>query len=160
MPIVSAAFDYKRPQRNGTWRCRERHTDDQGRHYYFRYTAQSEAEADALLAGRDAVPSIAEREEQEMFDHIEAGGTPDSYVASELSTVQKRRRALRRFMQNDISDRRFLCAFADFVSGFTAEQIATAADISEAAATRVLNRAVRLRDTICPALALDDQDVR
>jgi len=158
MPIVSSSFDYKRPQRNGMWNVRESHVDDQGRHYYFRYTINSEAEADTLLAGRDLVPDIKRAEEGEMFDHVEQGGTPDTYNTTELTTSQKRRRALRRFMKNDITDRRFICAMAGYVAEFTSTQIASAAQISEARAVAVLNRAIRLRDTICPALLLDDMD--
>ena len=74
MPIVSKTFDYRRPQRNGTWSVRERHTDSRGRHHHFPYSAASEADADAKFAARDLTEMLKDIEFREFHDHLNDGG--------------------------------------------------------------------------------------
>ena len=85
MPIVSKTFDYKRRQANGSWHIGERHTDARGRHHHFRYTAASEAEADAAFASRDVEPDVQRREALDLREHLEGGGTVGDFTFSSLA---------------------------------------------------------------------------
>ena len=160
MPIISSTLDYARPQRDGAVRVRERHTDSKGRNWYLSYKAASEVEANANMAARDFTAQLEDKEENDAIEFIEAGGDPGSFVKVDLTSTQYNRRLAKKFANSHTHlDRQFVCNVVSWVAGFTAVQIANALGVSEAKGTAILNRAITLRDDVCPALVVDDGKV-
>jgi hypothetical protein len=159
MPIVSRALDYARQQADGRFRCRVSAVDSLGRNWtHGPFWADSVLEAEGI---RDGVTfNLAGAEEDDAVAFTEEGGDPSTLTGIEQTTQQLRRRLLKRFANNSTHlDRRFVCGVATFVATFTAQQLANALGISLAKGTKILNRAITLRDTTCPALVADDADV-
>jgi hypothetical protein len=159
MPIVSKELRHIRPQIVGV-RVTEVHTDSAGREWQYAYLAADEATATATMNARDLTEQLKDREEVDLVDFVTGGGDPDTFVRLELSVTEMRARLAKRFSRTQLKDRKqFLCSVASWVAGFSAGQIASALSISTALATKIRDRAIALRDTICPAMAADDAEI-
>ena len=164
MPIVSTGFVFKRQQRNGTWLCQEFHVDNLGTHHTRITRSPSSAAADAKLAARDLTDDLQDEEEEKVFHFVlSGGGDPEAAPRNELTLAQVRRRILRRFARRrleDIPTQEFNCLVAPWVAAMTAQQISTRlGGIPMPRANKIRDRAIRLRDVLCPALALDNGDL-
>jgi len=235
MPIVSSSLDPARPQRDGTVRVYERHTDSKGRNWplAYRHTVTSDpialqtyldaaavvhnanqrhyaaqkrfneakrkgdqaamdaaaadmavaladvqvanadlqvsydalavvatTEVTTIMAARDFTDQLQDKEESDAIEFIEAGGDPGAFIKVDLSNTQYNRRIAKKFANSHTHlDRQFVCNVASWVAGFTAVQIANALSVPEAKGTEILNRAIVLRDDVCPALVADDGKV-
>jgi hypothetical protein len=159
MPIVSRALDYAREQADGRFRCRVSAIDSFGRNWpHGPFWTASVLEAEGI---RDTVTfDLAEAEVADAVTFTEEGGDPSTLTGVDQTTTQLRRRLLKRFANNSVHlDRSFVCGVSTFITTFTAQQLANALGISLAKGTKILNRAIALRDTTCPALVADDADV-
>ncbi len=158
MPIVSRRIEGLQHNLNGTVFASFVAVDDQDREWpRSRARYPDVATAQAALDDHDWSLQLRSREERDAVEFIEDGGNPNTFTRIELTQIQFRRRIMRRFMRGDLRDnRRFLCRVADWVGGFTAAQIANALNISPVRAGVILDRAVDLRDNLCPALIVDD----
>ena len=92
-----------------------------------------------------------------------AGGDPELDAREDMTLQDWRRRVAKRWWNTkvegaDEKDLRFLCLTADYITTFTAAQIAGALSISTAKATKGLNRAADLRDNVCPAMTASDAE--
>jgi hypothetical protein len=78
-------------------------------------------------------------------------------VPEDMTLAEWRRRLAKRFWRGTIEDdRRFLCKIAPYIASFSAAQIAAVLGITEARAQLGLDKAIDLRDNVCPAM--DDVD--
>ena len=160
MPIVSRELRHVRPQRDGTVRVQEHLVDGKGRSWFHSYKAASEADALARMTARDMTAQLKDAEEQEVVDFITSGGDPSTFVKADLTNTEFDRRIAKKFANSRMDlDRQFVCNAASWVAGFAAGQIANALGISNARATAIRNRAIDLRNNVCPALAADDGKV-
>ncbi len=102
---------------------------------------------------------LNDHEENLAHDFIQRGGDPALFVRQDLTLVQYRRRLAKRFWKATIEDdRNFLCRIAPFIASFTATQISKVLGISGVRAQKGIDKAVDLRDNVCPAMqAVDDE---
>ncbi len=135
--------------------------DDQGREFRRSYSRfADETAAQTALDAFDYTDQLRDHEEDRAVAFIEAGGSPGDFTKSELTAAQFNRRIAKRLANMRFDDgREFVCGVASWAAGFSVAQIESALSISTARATKIRNRAIRLRDDICPALLLDDADV-
>ncbi len=160
MPIISSSLDYTRPQRNGTVRVQERHIDHKGRKWFLSYLAASEAVANSNMAARDFTDQLKDVEENDAIEFIQGGGDPAAFPKVDLTNTEFNRRIAKKFANSHADlDRQFVCNVASWVAGFTAVQIANALGVSETKGTAIRNRAIDLRDNVCPVLTADDGKV-
>jgi len=155
MPIISRQLDFARQQADGRFKCRVSGVDSAGRNWvHGTFWANSLAEAQVI---RDSVAwDIEGAEETDAVTFVEDGGDPNAFPNVDLSTVELRRRLAKRFANADIdTNRRFLCKISPWIASFTATQIANALSIPTAKAQRILDRAIKYRDVLCPAIDTD-----
>ncbi len=157
MPIVSRTLESVQPTTGGifaSFLC----IDGKGREWRrSRVRFVDQVTAQAAVDAFDWSSQLRDREEADAVVFIEAGNSPGSFVKTDLTSTQFNRRLAKRFAQAVLDgDRKLLCNAASWVSSFTAIQIANALGISNARATAIRNRAIDLRDNVCPALVTDD----
>ncbi len=162
MPIVSRSLDIQ--QTTGGIFAAFLCVDAQGREWRrSRSRFADEATAQTALDAHDWVPQLENLDEQVGMAFVEAGGDPEAYAREDLTIQEWRRRVAKRWWNTQIEgasdqDLKFLCLTADYITTFSASQIASALDISEAKATKGINRAIDLRDVTCPAMAASDAE--
>ncbi len=166
MPIVSRQFENVLKRRStilADWLA----VDDQGREFRRSYSRfADEAAAQAALDAFDWTPQLKDHEEDRAVAFIEAGGDPGDFTRSELTLAQFSHRIAKRLAGMTLEgNRAFICGVggsggvSSWAASKTVAQIEATLSISTARATTIRNRAIRLRDDICPALILDDADV-
>ncbi len=96
---------------------------------------------------------LYEHDESVGVEFVENGGDPSAYVPEDITLNEWRKRLARRFWRGTIEENRnFLCRVAPYIAGFTANQIANVLGISVAKAQLGIDKAVDLRDNVCPAM--------
>jgi hypothetical protein len=121
----------------------------------------TQAEAEVIRDAAWSTEQLEDHDEQLGHEFILAGGAPESFAREDLTLQEWRRRIAKKWWNTRIDDeesRKFLCLVADYITGFTAAQIAASLGISEAQATKGLNRAIDLRDNVCPAMDASDAE--
>jgi len=162
MPIVSRTLT-KLANRDdiapGLKRWRVDGVDGKGRQWVHGPFLGTQVNAEAIRDSAWTQQQLEQADEDEGLQFIENGGDPESFAREDLSLNEWRRRVARRFWKADIDqDRQFLCRVAPYIAGFTAAQIAGVLGITEARAQLGIDKAVDLRDNVCPAMqAVDDQ---
>ena len=163
MPIVSRSLDGIQQTTGGIFAaflC----VDGKGREWRrSRSRFVNEATAQVALDAHDWTVQLENLDEQVGMAFVEAGGDPEAYAREDMTIQDWRRRVAKRWWNTPIEgaspeDLNFLCLTADYMTTFTAAQIAGALGISEAKATKGLNRAIDLRDVTCPAMATSDAE--
>ncbi len=152
---------HKQKQRDGMQLVKENCFDSSGRKYvHGPFRTADTAASEVTMNARDWTDHIESRELEDAKFFIQEGGSPADYVPGDLTLPQIRRLMLKAFMKTDArKENGLVCKMAAFIASFTVNQIANVASISTAKATIVRDRAIDLRDNICPALAVDDAKV-
>ncbi len=164
MPIVSRSLESVQPSAAGTVLARFLAVDSRGREWRrSRSRFVDEAAATAASDAYDWTAQLEDLDEQVGLAFVEAGGDPEVYAREDLTIQEWRRRVAKRWWNTPIegsssADLTFLCLTADYITIFTAAQITSALGISEAKATKGLDRAIDLRDVTCPAMAASDAE--
>ena len=163
MPIVSRSIS-SQASGGGTVLASFLAIDSLGREWpHSRSRFADEAAAEAASDAYDWTTQLEDMDERVGMAFVESGGDPELYDREDMTLADWRRRVAKRWWNTPISgasaeDLNFLCLTADYITSFTAAQIASALDISEAKATKGLNRAINLRDVTCPAMAASDAE--
>ena len=117
------------------------------------------AAAEVIRDAAWSTTQLEDHDEQVGFKFVEDDGAPESFAREDLTLVQWRRRLAKRFWRGTIEDdRKFLCKISPYIATFTAVQIAASLGITEPQAQKGLDRAIDLRDNVCPAMDLSDAD--
>ncbi len=126
----------------------------------WRKSASRFANEAAAITASDAFdwgPQLQDFEEDKAIAFIKKGGDPGTFVKSDLTAAEFNIRLAKRFAKAIFAeDREFMCNIADWITGFTANQIENSLGISTANAQKILDRATHIRGTICAALVTDD----
>ena len=155
MPIITRTLEHVRNHGAGVW-VQENLVDHLGRSWYHNYTIGTEAEAQVLMDARDMTAQLEDTEERDAVAFIKAGGDPSTFPKVDLTNVEFNRRIAKRFAKARFDlDPDFVRNVADWVTGFTAVQIATALGITEAKGTIILNRAIAIVNTLTAGSADD-----
>jgi hypothetical protein len=167
MPIVSRVLTKLANREDlgaGVKRWRVDGVDSRGKRWtHGPFTAVEGAPAEAIRDAAWTTEQLEDDDEQEGMAFVEAGGAHEGFVREDLTITEWRRRLARRWWNTKIegasdADLAFLCFTAAYIATFTAAQIATALGISEAKATKGINRAIDLRDNTCPAIFASDAE--
>ena len=134
--------------------------DGRGAHWIFGpFFAVEGAAAEARRDAAWPQQQLDNHDEAEGVKFVEAGGAPESFAREDLTLAEWRRRLAKRFWVGTIdADHKFLCEIAPYIATFTAVQIAASLGISEVKAQKGLDRAIDLRDNVCPAMDASDSD--
>ena len=97
MAVLSRSLTNIRPQADGTIMAREVITHSRGTIYHD-IRAESEAAANTTMNARDMDPTLLDEERTAVVKFVRDGlGTPDDFVAFDLTVPGKRRAGLRHF---------------------------------------------------------------
>ncbi len=119
----------------------------------------TQAQAEAMRDAAWIAKQLEDHDERLGLEFIDEGGAPESFTREDLTLVQWRRRLARKFwLANIEEDRKFLCKIAPYIATFTAVQIAAVLGITEVKAQKGLDRAIDLRDNVCPAMTDSDAE--
>ena len=135
--------------------------DGRDQKWYAGPMTATQAEAEVMRDAAWPTKQLQDHDESIGMEFIEAGGEPEVYAREDMTLQEWRRRVAKRWWNTPIKgaigkDFDFLCLVADYITTFTAAQIASALGISETMATKGLDRAVDLRDVTCPAMIASD----
>jgi len=123
------------------------------------FNALEGAAAEAVRDAAWTTEQLDAHDERKGMKFVEDGGAPESFAREDLTLVEWRRRLAKRFWRGGIEDdRKFLCKIAPYIATFTAVQIAASLGITEVKAQKGLDRAIDLRDNICPGMDASDAD--
>ena len=119
----------------------------------------NQTDAEAIRDSAWPQVQLNTHEENLAGEFIERGGDPVLFVRQDLTLNEYRRYLAKRFWKATIEDdRNFLCRIAPFIASFTATQISNVLGISQVRAQKGIDKAVDLRDNLCPAMqGVDDE---
>ena len=118
--------------------------------------------AEANMAARTSELSVRLKvtELEDAVSFIEGGGDPTLFARIDLTEAEYRKGLIERFVVKHVTeDRRFICRMADWITEFSADQISSALGTSLARGQAIRDRALKLRDQVCPLLVEDDGKV-
>ena len=117
------------------------------------------AAAEAIRDAAWSTEQLEDHDEQKGVEFVEDGGAAESFAREDLTLQEWRRRLAKRFWRGTIEeDRKFLCKISPYIATFTAAQIAASLGITEVKAQKGLDRAIDLRDNVCPGMDGTDAD--
>ena len=119
----------------------------------------TQVEAEVIRDSAWSQDQLDDQDERSGVEFILDGGAPESFAREDLTLQEWRRRLAKRFWRRTIdTDREFLCKISPYIATFTAVQIANTLGIPVAKAQKGLDRAIDLRDNICPGMDSTDAD--
>jgi len=175
MPIITRELVSVRDLPNGTVKAKEKHTDHLGRNWFVCWVkGRNRAALEAAMSARDLTPLLRDREERDAVRWASQGRSLADFKTNtniprglpyraDLTPAGFDERILREFAQTELRLRpEFMRNVATWIAGFSATgagSIAERLSIPGSRATKIRNRAIRIRDDIAPAWVLDEADV-
>lgn len=153
---------HKQVQADGMRLVKEICFDSSGRKYvHGPYRTDDVAAATAAMNVRDWTKHTEGAELRDAKKVMDRGGALADYTPKDIDKSTFDKLVVKDFMSMAVEDgRNSICKMAPAVAVFSVAQIESMTGLNTSDATDVRNRAINLRDNVCPALISDDGMVK